>query len=49
MVAVKRLIHLLRQARAHFRLVTVTDGLYQQVLEAGFLEHLAENVEDAAL
>jgi hypothetical protein len=35
--------------RAHLGLVAVADRLDEQVLEAGLLEDLAEDVEDAAL
>ena len=37
------------QAGAHFRLVAIADGLYEQVLEAGLLENFAQDVENAAL
>src|SRR5690242_19801102 len=43
-VAIKRLVDFLREARTHLRLIAVTDGLDQKVLEAGFFEDLAENV-----
>src|SRR5262245_59518445 len=48
-LAVENLVDLPGQARAHLRMITVADGLDQQVLEAGLLEDFAEDVEDAAL
>ena len=49
MVAVKGLVDLRRQARPDVWTVAVANGLHQQILEARFFEHLAEDVKDAAL
>ena len=49
MVVVEGVVDLLAEPGADLGLVAVADGLEQQVLEALPLEHLAEDVEDAAL
>ncbi len=48
-VAGRRRVDFLGEAGADLGLVAVADGLQEQVLEAPFLEDLAEDVEDAAL
>ena len=44
----KALSMLRAEAGANLGLVVVADGIEQEVLEALFLEHLAENVEYAS-
>ena len=49
MVVVECLVDLRRQARPDIRAIAVADSLHQEVFEACLLEHLAEDVKDAAL
>jgi len=46
-IGIERAFDLLEQAGAYLGVGSVADGLDQQVLEALFLEHLAEDVEHA--
>ena len=49
MVVIEGVLNALAESGADVRLVAVTDGLEQQVLEAGALEDFAKDVEDAAI
>ena len=45
MVVVESLVDLAREPRADFGLIAVANGLNQQILQAGFFEYFAQDVE----
>ena len=48
MVGIKRTLYLAPQFLPAFRVVSITDRLNEKILEALFIEYLAQNVEHPA-